>query len=135
MFFDTKNHCFSGGDFFTLFLILVSPGPPKWKLFGAILDIFLRLSELVKTMLSPESQHDLAGSRPSQHLLFLMFFEVSNLNGILALSFFDFGLFLVILGVPLHTILALFCLPKKTLQNGSRRGGSTAQGLDPLALW
>ena len=29
VFWHLKIHCFSGGDFFTLFLILVSPGPPK----------------------------------------------------------------------------------------------------------
>ena len=134
VFWYLKNHCFSGGDFFTLFLILVSPGPPKQELFGAILGIFSCLGELVKTTLSPESQHDPAGSRPSQNLLFLMFFEVSNLNGLLAPSFFDFLWFLVILGVPLGTILALFCLPKKPCKTGSQKTGVGGMELDLVAL-
>ena len=77
-------HCF------LLFVILVSPGPPKQELFEAIWSIFSCLGELVKTTLSPESQHDSAGPRGSQNLIFSVFFEVSSLSGLLGPSFFDF---------------------------------------------
>ena len=58
-------------------------------LFESILSTFSGLGELVKTTLSPESQHDSAGPRGSQNIVFLVFVEVLNLSALLGASFFD----------------------------------------------
>ena len=68
----------------------MSPGHPKEELFEAIGNAFSGLGELVKTTLSPESQHDSAGSRGSQNIIFSVFFEVSGFGGLLGPGFFDF---------------------------------------------
>ena len=77
---------------------------------------FSWLGELVKTMLSLESQHDPAGPGGSQNNLFSMFFEVLILGVFLGPSFFVFLWFFMIFEVPLGSILGLFGEPKNQIK-------------------
>ena len=79
-FSDLFLRCCSGGHFCTLFVIFVSPGPPKCVLLGSILSIYSWLGDLVKTMLSLQSQLDSAGPRGSQNCKKSRFFEVLILD-------------------------------------------------------
>ena len=56
-------------------------------LFESMLSTFSGLGELVKTILSPESQHDSAGPRASQNLICSVLFEVLNLSALLGRLF------------------------------------------------
>ena len=90
----------------------------------------------MKTTLSPESQHDSAGPRPSQNLLLLMFFEVSNLNGPSAPSFSDFLSIFSDFGHPSRHLFffGFFGYPKKHAKPGPAEPPKTEYGGSPLDL-
>ena len=85
----------------------------------------------MKTTLSPESQHDSAGSRPSQNLLFFTFFEVSNLNGLFGTLCFRLFMIFSDFGRPFAHHFGVVLSPQKTMQNGVSKKGVGGKGTGP----
>ena len=82
----------------------------------------------MKTTLSPESQHDSAGSRVSQNIIFSVFFEVPRLSGLLGLSFSDFFRIFSDFGHPLAHHFGILLPTQNTMQNGVSKNRGRRQG-------